>query len=292
MELVSNIQSVDGSVKSLWDISPGISVESVRFRLDDHMHICVSSQAGCDLACRFCETGKQKNMHDLSAVEILTQVTGSITEGGDAVGKKFAVVQFAGMGEPLLNLDAVAQAARLLLEGNYSNEVTITTSGIVPKIKELVYLPLSRLNVSLHATTNETRSKIVPVNRKYPIEQLVQAVEDYQDRSGTPVIFNYLLFDGINDTEQDLERLAQLLKNDRFSVRLKAWNPIQGSGLLISPRNRFDYFRSALKQQGFDVLLCESMGADVGGGCGQLRSLERQLPPKRIIAMRSSLDAL
>lgn len=281
MKLAQEFKSLDGSVKSLWEVSGGVSVESVRFRLGQRSHICISCQAGCNLACRFCETGRQKNLHDLDPEQIVAQVAATLPPGAH-----YDVVQFAGMGEPLLNLEAVRLAIGLLRARRLTREVTLTTAGIVPSIASLAALALDRLNISLHAADDQTRSRILPINRKYPISRLMEAVAQLQDACGIPVTYNYLLFDGVNDRDADLERLVALLANGgrQGSIRLKAWNPIENTGLLPSPRSRFEYFEAGLRQAGHDVTLCESMGSDVGGGCGQLRSLQRALVQRKPLA--------
>lgn len=290
MKLLDEVHSEDGSIKSLWEIRPGISVESVQFTLAGRRHVCISSQAGCNLACLFCETGKQKNMLDLSAEDIVAQVRNSITRDGGSMAPAsapFYVAQFAGMGEPLRNTAAVGQAARDLFDQGLATEVTLTTAGVVSALPELAAIPLTRLNVSLHASTDAVRDRLVPINRKYPIAQLMAGVHQYRETCGVPVTFNYLMFDGVNDSDGDAERLAGLLLHGghRYPLRLKMWNPIAGTGLTPSPRARVDRFRQLLGAEGFEVLLCESMGSDVGAGCGQLRSLDRQLVRRKSVPL-------
>jgi 23S rRNA (adenine2503-C2)-methyltransferase len=269
MKLVNSVASADGSVKHLWCVAEQIFVESIRFQYGDGRHICISSQAGCPVACVFCETGRVRRNRNLTAEQIVHQVAATRRElpGHES---RYAVVQFAGMGEPLFNFAAVAAATDELLDRGLTDAVTLTTSGIVPRIKELARTRVERLNVSLHATDNATRTTLMPINRRFPIDELIAASTDYKLETGHRVTMNYLLFDGVNDSDADLDRLVHLLDPALFSVKLKAWNEIAATDLRISPPGKFAKFVDALDTEGFDVTICESVGQDVAGGCGQL----------------------
>ncbi|MBA15322.1 MAG: 23S rRNA (adenine(2503)-C(2))-methyltransferase RlmN [Sphingomonas sp.] len=262
MRHVESRTSTDGSVKLLWELPGGEYVESIRFRYGDGEHGCISSQAGCPVACAFCETGRVRRHRNLSVEQIVDQVRG--------MGTKLRVVQFAGMGEPLLNPENVAQATRTILAKGLAREVTLTTVGIVPAMEALADLPLARLNVSLHAADDATRQRLIPVGRKYPIREVIAAAVRYRERTGNPVTMNYLLLNGVNDSDADIARLAVLLDPAIFSIRLKAWNAIPGTDLRASPPERVRQVLDTLQCAGFAASLCESMGADIGGGCGQL----------------------
>lgn len=279
IEVIEKKKSSDGSVKYLWQTaSSDSSVESICFQLGGEPHICISTQAGCNVGCVFCETGKQRNLGDLTPQEIYAQVALTAEDLPDEVpGGRFAKVVVAGMGEPLLNFDNLREAAGRLLADGLAEQVTLTTSGIVPQMRRLASMPIGTLSVSLHATTNEVRTRLIPTNKTYPLEQVVEAARDYRLETGTPVIMNYLLFDGVNDTDADLERLTELVDPALFAVKLKSWNDVPEVGLRPSSEDRYAYFRQGLADAGFEASICVSAGSDVGGGCGQLRSVHRTL---------------
>ena len=169
-----------------------------------------------------------------------------------------------------------------------TEHVTVTTSGVVPRMRDLPAIPISKLSVSLHATTNDVRDLLVPLNKKYPIAEVIAAAADYKRTTGNEVIMNYLLFDGVNDSDEDAERLAGLLDPSLFTVKFKEWNAIEGTTLRKSPDDRYAYFEQVLADRGFDVTVCLSRGVDVGGGCGQLRS---KVAPTSAIWMRRGLES-
>jgi 23S rRNA (adenine2503-C2)-methyltransferase len=272
MHIVERLASTDGSVKYLWGLDSGHTVESICFRLEGKPITCISSQVGCNVACLFCETGKQPSLANLTPPEIVEQVRRALADGGCGTDGRFDSVIFAGMGEPLHNFDAVAAATRQLLDEGLTQYVTVTTSGIVPRMLELPSLPLHKLSVSLHATTDEVRNRLVPINKRYPIAAVLDAATRYRLATGNEVIVNYLLFDGVNDTDEDADRLAALLDPALFTVKFKEWNDVEGTGLRRSPPERLEVFQDRLVTRGFPVTLCTSRGQDVGGGCGQLRS--------------------
>jgi 23S rRNA (adenine2503-C2)-methyltransferase len=239
MKLAQKAVSLDGSVKHLWELSGRAVVESTYFQLNRQPHLCLSSQAGCNVRCVFCETGRQRNQHNLSSHEIVAQAMLSRDDVGLSPGI-FKAVLFAGMGEPLLNFRSVAAAAEGLL------------------------------NVSLHATTNEIRDRLIPINRQYPLEEVLDAAMAYRCATGNPVTINYLLLAGVNDSDRDVERMLGLLDPAMFAIKLKVWNALSGSDLIASPAERFEAFESALTAHGFHVTVDRSQGTDIAAGCGQL----------------------
>jgi 23S rRNA (adenine2503-C2)-methyltransferase len=269
MKLAQKAVSLDGSVKHLWELSGRAVVESTYFQLNRQPHLCLSSQAGCNVRCVFCETGRQRNQHNLSSHEIVAQAMLSRDDVGLSPGI-FKAVLFAGMGEPLLNFRSVAAAAEELLSRRLTHEVTLTTSGIVPRMRELASVPIRLLNVSLHATTNEIRDRLIPINRQYPLEEVLDAAMAYRCATGNPVTINYLLLAGVNDSDRDVERMLGLLDPAMFAIKLKVWNALSGSDLIASPAERFDAFESALTAHGFHVTVDRSQGTDIAAGCGQL----------------------
>ena len=276
LRLVEVQTSQDGSAKYVWSLPEKLFVESIAFLYSGNTHVCISSQVGCAVGCSFCETGRFRNVRNLTTDQIVYQVAASEHHAArDSSDPKYEVVQFAGMGEPLLNFASVAAATDAMLERGLAGEVTLTTVGIVPRLPDLAHTPIQRLSVSLHATDNVTRGRLIPINKKYPIEDVMASATAYKRATGKQVIVNYLLLDTINDSDDDLERLCEIVDRELFSVKLKAWNEISDTSLRRSPDERFDKFVTVLAERGFDVSICESMGSDVGGGCGQLSADHR-----------------
>lgn len=271
MIIQEKLSSNDGSVKYLWELSDGKTVESIYFAFREKLYVCISSQVGCNVKCPFCETGKQNVLRNLEAHEIYDQVALAVDDLKSS-GSAYSLdqVAVAGMGESLLNFKNLKEASANLINDGLTRTVSISTSGIVPKIRELVDTQVSKLFISLHATTNETRNILVPMNKKYPIPELLDAACYFYNQVGTPVTATYLLFGGLNDSDDDLNRLTELLDPQAFIIQLSEWNFIDDVKFARSPR--LDYFQEQLASRGFEVFITRSKGADIQGGCGQLRS--------------------
>jgi len=271
--------STDGSIKFLWKFADGRTVESIYFVFRDQVYTCISSQVGCNVGCPFCETGKQRALRNLSAEEIYAQVA-LIRESVRDVGGPDVLFQtaFAGMGEPLLNFEQVVAAATRLRADGLTQTVSLSTSGVVPRIYDLAQTTATSVNklfLSLHATSNDLRNRLVPMNKKYPLKVVLEAAQHFFDRSGEKVTVTYLLFDGLNDTQADLERLMSLLDPCIYVIQLSEWNAITDAAFGPSPR--LDHFLDCLQQAGYEVFLQRSKGQDIEGGCGQLRSRTLQM---------------
>jgi 23S rRNA (adenine2503-C2)-methyltransferase len=274
--------SSDGSIKFLWQLADQKLVESIYFTFSDagqeRPFLCISSQDGCNVGCAFCATGKLRMRRNLTAPEIVAQVERSLDVVRAAGGPATVFhVAFAGMGEPLLNYEQVIAAAACLRAQGLAEIVSVSTSGIVPGIKALarvVHNSVNRLYISLHATTDELRNQLVPMNKKYPLTQILAAARDYAHRTRTKVTATYLLFADVNDTDEDLQRLLALLDPEQFIVQLSVWNYVEGMHFVPSPR--MNLFYETLIQHGYEVFIQRSKGSDIDGGCGQLRA--RQLP--------------
>ncbi|TNE63507.1 MAG: radical SAM protein [Alphaproteobacteria bacterium] len=280
MVLLNKSFGQDGSVKFLWGMPDEVkSVESVYFTINGKPAACISTQIGCTVGCVFCETGKQKVLGNLSAGEIVRQIAAVNDDrrAADPGFKKLDTAIVAGMGEPLLNIDALKEAAYTMLEDEMVEHVTVTTSGILPAFEKLKESPFSILSISLHATDNDTRTRLIPINKKYPIEDLLATARDLRESTDMPIIMNYLMFDGVNDSDADLERLIGLLDPSLYRVKLKQWNTIDETELTSSPLERFKTFEAGLKGEGFDVSIDYSMGVELDAGCGQLRSRVREM---------------
>lgn len=260
----------DGTAKYLWQLSDGGTVESLTFSYCGQRTICVSTQMGCAVKCPFCETGRQGMQRNLTAEEIIGQVVAALNDGAAGDERRFDIVTISGMGEPLLNFDHVTEAIRVMRRDELSREISVTTAGIVPNIYKLAHADVTRLSISLHATTDEMRNRLVPVNRKYPIASLLEAARYFYSQVRQRVRATYLMLDQLNDTDDDLERMIRLLDRDIFRVRLREWNAIGNVGYARSSRSA--HFERRLLEEGFNVYISRNVGVDIEGGCGQLRS--------------------
>ncbi len=270
-DLVTKVRSKDGTVKFLWQYEDGETVESVLLRYSDRISACISSQVGCALGCKFCATGKSGFVRNLTSGEILAQILGMERSEGERIGN----VVFMGMGEPMLNYDEVMRAVRVMTDPKAlkisQRRVAISTAGIVDGIERLSNESLDVvLSVSLHAPTNEKRSEIMPVNDRYPVEELLQAVRKYQEIKGRRVTFEYILFDGFNDSRQDALKLAEVLKDIKCNVNLIPYNETQ-SDFKKTPIERAREFEETLKSNGIEAVIRAEKGADIDAACGQLR---------------------
>jgi 23S rRNA (adenine2503-C2)-methyltransferase len=267
-------QSQDGSIKFLWRFADGKTVESIYFIFQGQVYTCISSQVGCNVGCPFCETGKQRTLRNLTVDEIYAQVALIRDVVREAGGPDILYqTAFAGMGEPLLNFEAVVTAATRLRAAGLTETVSLSTSGIVPgiyKLAETVATSVNKLFISLHASNDEVRNRLVPMNRKYPIASVLQSAAHFAERSGAKVTATYLLFDGINDSNADLDRLLSLLDPRTYIIQLSEWNRVTGAQFL--PSLHLDHFHEQIQRAGYEVFIQRSKGQDVEGGCGQLRS--------------------
>lgn len=284
-----NAVSFDATRKWLLKFADGQEVETVFIPDAPRGTLCVSSQVGCTLSCTFCHTGTQRLVRNLTAGEIITQVLvakDDLKEWGvtrdarpaDLAGRKLTNIVFMGMGEPLFNYDNVVAACRIMLDEsglNFSRrKVTVSTSGVVPMIRPLAKDAGVNLAISLHATTNAVRDQIVPINRKYPIEELLDACRDYarlvpQRR----VMFEYVMLDGINDSLEDAARLIRLLDGIPSKVNLIPFNPWPGAPYRCSSNNRIHAFGRALIKAGIASPIRKTRGQDIMAACGQLKSM-------------------
>ncbi|TFG45680.1 MAG: 23S rRNA (adenine(2503)-C(2))-methyltransferase RlmN [Dehalococcoidia bacterium] len=247
--------------------------------------VCVSSQVGCPIGCHFCATGQQGFERNLSSGEILSQILFFMRRYGDEAaepGKKrsrgwLTNVVFMGMGEPLANYDNVRKAIVMLNSqkgmGLGLRQVTLSTSGLAPQIKQLAGEDLRfELAVSLHAANDTLRNRLVPINRKYPLDQLISACKEYASKTGRKIYIEYALFDGINDSINDADELVQLLDGLECSINLILGNPTNSTIFKPSPREIALVFQRKLINSGIRTMLRLSRGADIEAGCGQLRS--------------------
>ncbi len=265
--------SQDGSRKYLFRLEDGTHVESVLIPEKDHYTLCISSQVGCTQGCRFCLTAKGGFVRNLSKGEIVAQVRDIANHLDDA--KHLTNIVLMGMGEPLGNYRNVIEAVETLTDsdtglGFSSRKITISTAGLVPKLADLGRELTVNLAISLNATDNKTRSRLMPINRKYPIETLLEACARYPLLPRRRITFEYVLIKGINDSRQDAERLAGLLRPIRAKINLIPFNTYQGCEFERPQESVINDFKEILTQKNYTVIIRHSKGQDISAACGQL----------------------
>jgi len=279
-EVESQHDSTDGTRKWLIRVSGGALVETVLIPDGSRATLCVSSQVGCSLDCSFCSTGKQGFERDLSAAEIIGQVWLAINSYNafqSGKGRVVTNVVMMGMGEPLLNFDNVVSAMDLMMDdlayGISKRRVTLSTSGVVPALDRLAEVSEASLAVSLHAPNDALRSQLVPVNRRYPIAELLASARRYIDAqkdSKRVVTIEYTLMAGVNDQREHAEELAQLLADFPCKINLIPFNPFPNSGYERPSGNAVSRFWQVLVDAGFIVTVRTTRGDDIDAACGQL----------------------
>ncbi|WP_043446617.1 23S rRNA (adenine(2503)-C(2))-methyltransferase RlmN [Halotalea alkalilenta] len=273
-------ESKDGTRKWVVETEGGSLIETVLIPAENgnRRTLCVSSQVGCSLDCSFCSTGKQGFARNLTSAEIIGQVwIATHTGGAYADGRKPVTnVVMMGMGEPLMNFDPVVAAMKLMLDDNAyglsKRRVTLSTSGVVPMIDRLGDVLDVSLAISLHAPTDELRNTLVPLNRKYNIEKLLDACHRYLEKCGDTrmITIEYTLMSGINDQREHAEQLAELLRNIPCKINLIPFNPFPGSGYTKPSRNQVMRFQQWLFEKGYSAPVRMTRGDDIDAACGQL----------------------
>ena len=273
-------QSIDGSVKYLFATQDNLTYESVFLKMkEDKFTLCLSSQVGCKVGCSFCLTAKGGFVRNLNAGEIVYQVWAIKKDQGIPQNKAINIV-YMGMGEPLDNLDNVVSAIEILstLDGLSisTRRQTISTSGIAPKIKKLGALNLGvQLAISLHAVDDKLRSELMPINKAYNIQAVIDEVAQFPIDSRKRVMFEYLVIDGLNDGLDSAKKLVALLNKIKAKVNLIYFNPHEGSKYKRPSIEKVEAFREFLLKKGLLCTIRESKGLDISAACGQLR--ERNL---------------
>lgn len=283
LPVLSEHVSADGTVKWLFDVGHGNAVETVFIPEDDRGTLCISSQAGCAVGCRFCSTGHQGFSRNLTTGEIVYQLWHAERELRRRIGSGERVISnvvMMGMGEPLQNYSALVPALKVMLDdhgyGLSRRRVTVSTSGVVPMIERLGRDAPVALAVSLHAPDDELRDDLVPLNRKYPIAELLDACTHYLAHAPRDFItFEYCMLDGVNDAIDQAERLCKLLRQNarkglRCKVNLIPFNPFPASGLRRSSKERVRAFSDVLTAAGIVTTIRKTRGDDIDAACGQL----------------------
>ena len=285
-------KSSEGTIKYLIKLESGSMVEMVRIPEKKRITLCISSQAGCALQCTFCATGAQGFERNLSADEIIGQLW--LANFSDKKNSPIANVVFMGMGEPLLNFIPVIESAKLMKEqlayGLSRKRITISTSGITPQIDQLCNEVDVSLAISLHAPTDQLRDEIVPINKKYPITELINSCKKYllNYDGKRSITIEYVLIDGVNDSEELAIKLAKLLSNISCKINLIPFNPFDGSNYRRSKQNNIEEFKKILMNKGFITTLRVTRGDQIDGACGQLvGKLKKSIKGKKLIPHKS-----
>jgi 23S rRNA (adenine2503-C2)-methyltransferase len=271
-EVTRSVGDDGDTVKWLWALGDGATVETVLMHYDERSTVCISSQAGCAMACGFCATGQAGFERHLDPGEIVEQVVRSIRE---AKPRRVSNIVFMGMGEPLANYDATWAAVERLhgAIGVSARHITISTVGIIPGIRRLTEAPLPvNLAVSLHAANDALRDELVPINRRYPLGDLTEACADYLRVKNRRLSFEWAMISGVNDRDSDADELAGLSRALRAHVNLIPLNPTPGYPVVGSSPERVRAFRDRLIDQGANATIRRNRGTEIDAACGQLRA--------------------
>ena len=266
--------SADGTIKNLWRLHDGRAVESVWIPERRRSTLCISSQAGCAYACAFCATGRMGFERNLAAWEITGQVREAVLDPQMGLPRN---IVFMGMGEPLHNWKEVSKSLTILNDSRGLNvgarRITVSTIGIVPRLRDLARRPEQfRIAISLHAALSHRRAALMPVEKKYPVEELTAALTEFRKR----LTFEYVMIHGANDTRADADALVCLTKPLHAMVNLLSLHPTEGTGLRPTSPHDMGVFASYLRAKGVNVTVRRSRGLDIDAACGQLRIQSKQ----------------
>ncbi len=296
LRCAAQTRSSDGTVKLLFELLDGARVEAVLIPREmrdgrNRRTLCISTQAGCPLGCVFCATASLKLQRNLETAEMI----GQIIAAEQTLGERITNIVFMGMGEPLLNYDAVVRALRLMTWGQQPlvapRRITLTTAGIVPAIERLAHEDgvAVKLALSLHATTDALRQRLMPIARRWNLEQVLAAVERYYRATGRAVTYEYILFDQLNDSEADIQRLVKIARRVPSKVNVIPFHPIDfthpvgfAAELRPTPRQRIAEFVVALRRAGIPTMVRSSSGVDIAAACGQLALTSVAAQPKTL----------
>lgn len=273
--VLKHLKSIDGTQKFLFDVKDGNSVEAVLIPSDGRLTLCISSEVGCNMACKFCFTGKQKLKRRLTTEEIV----GQFMQVHDRLepGQRISNIVFMGMGEPLDNPEAVFKSVEVLHSPwgmmLSRRKITVSTSGLVPQIK-LVADAKVRLAVSLNGSNDEIRSRVMPINKKYPLKELLEACREYTRVTKDRITFEYVLLKGITDQMEHAREVVNLLKGIPSKINIIPFNEHPGSGFERPSDEQIEKFHTELIKLGAHVLLRRTMGRDIYAACGQLTTVK------------------
>jgi len=265
----------DGTKKYLFNLGDSQAVESVLIPIEGRNTLCISSQVGCAMACEFCLTGTFKLTRNLTTAEIINQIM-AVRRDVRASGEEIRNIVMMGMGEPLHNLDNVIPAIQIMIDGNglqlSNRRVTVSTCGLVPEMERLGReVPNVNLAVSLNATTDELRNRIMPINRRYPLKELLRACREFPLPGRRKVTFEYVMMGGVNDSLEDAKRLLRLISDIPNKVNLIPFNEHEGCDFKAPTQAAIDAFHSYLIDRHVTVITRDSRGSDISAACGQLK---------------------
>ena len=266
------VSKLDGTIKYLWQLGDGTCVESVVMQYHHGNTVCISSEVGCPMGCKFCASTRGGLVRRLTPAELLDQVLFSQLDSGLTISN----IVLMGIGEPLDNFDAVMRFLELVNSPEGLNigmrHISLSTCGLVDKIEQLAERNLQlTLSVSLHSPDNESRSKIMPVNKRWPVEQLLAACRAYFEKTGRRVSFEYTMIDGVSDAPEQAELLAKKLHGMQAHVNMIPLNNVEESGLKCSSHAAIERFQKILESHGVTATVRRTLGSDIDASCGQLR---------------------
>lgn len=267
------VQEGDLVKKFLFRLLDGEKIEAVLMEHDYGLSVCVSSQVGCNMGCRFCESGRLKKVRNLETYEIVEQIL--LIE--KYINKRIDSVVLMGIGEPFDNYDNIIKFIEIINDAKGlaigARHITISTCGLVPKIKEFSELPWQvNLALSLHGATNEVRNKIMPINKAYDVDTVIQTIKDYIAKTNRRVTIEYVMLNMVNDNKEDALLLAKLLRGMNVYVNLIPYNETNNIDFSKSDKKRIDIFYNTLKENGINVTVRREFGGNIKAACGQLRS--------------------
>ena len=270
--------STDGTCKYAFRLADGNVIESVLIPEEERNTLCLSSQVGCAMGCRFCLTATMGFIRNLTPAEMVNQVC-TVTEELCAKGQVVTNLVFMGMGEPLANFDHLITALDILSDHHglafSSRRITVSTCGLIPRIAELGEKSKVNLAISLHAADDEQRNQLMPVNRTYPIADLLEALKSFPLPPRRRIMIEYIMINGVNDADADAHLLAKKLRGISCKINLLPYNETSTLGYGPSPMARIERFQEILRHHGYTALLRTSRGADISAACGQLAAKER-----------------
>ncbi|RDH84110.1 MAG: 23S rRNA (adenine(2503)-C(2))-methyltransferase RlmN [endosymbiont of Galathealinum brachiosum] len=278
LDIIEDQISTDGTRKWALGLEDNNRIEVVYIPEDDRGTLCISSQVGCALDCSFCSTARQGFSRNLTVAEILSQIwlATRLLDEEKKPGRKITNVVLMGMGEPLLNFDNVMKAIDVMLDdfayGLSKRRVTVSTAGVVPAMDKLAERHDVQLAISLHATRDELRDDLVPINKKYNLEKLIPACQRFMEKRSprSRLTIEYVMLAGVNDTKQDAEDLIKVLDGISVLINLIPFNPFPGSGYKTSSNNAVHRFQDVLMKAGLITVIRKTRGEDIDAACGQL----------------------
>jgi 23S rRNA (adenine2503-C2)-methyltransferase len=268
-------RSTDGTAKHLWRLADGELIESVLIPAAKRLTLCISSQAGCAMACTFCATGWMGYQRQLTTGEIVAQYRGARAWAAEKGYGDITNIVFMGMGEPLMNRKAVFPTLAILNRAYCvgARRITVSTVGVAPAIDEMSEMPEQyRLAVSLHAPNHELRQELVPIERKYPLPVLMESLRRFDAAGGKRITFEYVMIDGVNDSIELADQLVGVVREFNAFVNLIPFNPIPGTDWLPTPPARLRAFAARLERAGISAVVREPRGRDIAAACGQLKA--------------------